>query len=341
MNPGPNRSQASIPDDLKHAYGHIGPELREVENTMRRELSGDSPFVDEVIRYGFQLGGKRLRPALVLLVGKSLGSVDSNHYRTAAAMEIIHTATLIHDDILDGARFRRHLETVNCRWDSTVAVLAGDVLFTKAMQLTTLSDDIFEYQTVAEAIRITCEAELQQVGTKRNFDLTEEEYFSIVSGKTATLISCCCKLSAYFSKADDSTVKSFAMFGEKLGIAFQIVDDILDLVGEEDVAGKTLGTDIIEGKLTLPMIHYLRSANSTDVDGMLSLLKREDKPVSLILEISKRLCESKAIDSAKQEASRLIESALKHLPDDSTLIKDLTAITGLTEIANFVVRRTR
>ena len=339
MKSGQELHPASVASGLPADYETIALELREVENLMLRELESENGFVNEVIRYGFRLGGKRLRPALVLLVGKTLGLLNSNHHRTAAVLEMIHTATLIHDDILDGAKIRRHLETMNIRWNSAISVLAGDVLFTRAVRLTTVSDDLFEYRTVVNATQTTCEAELKQVASKGNYKLTQDKYYELITGKTAALLSCACLLGAYFSGADQSTQEVFRLFGEKLGIAFQMIDDILDLVGEESVAGKTLGTDIFEGKSTLPLILFMQTASKKDQTEMLALLQQEEKTETTLKEIVKRLSENGSIDAARRIAAETIQSAIDLLDFPDAKIANSASLDALKNIARYVIER--
>ncbi|MCL2304746.1 MAG: polyprenyl synthetase family protein [Planctomycetaceae bacterium] len=341
MNFGQERNPEYASGGLPDAYGTIASELREVEALMLRELETENSFVNEVIRYGFQLGGKRLRPALVLLIGKAVspeGTVSDNHLRVAAALEMIHTATLIHDDILDGAKVRRHLETMNLRWNSAVSVLAGDVLFTKAMQLAVVSEDIFEYRTIVEATRTTCEAELRQIGTKENYELTFDEYLELISGKTAALLSCACLLGAYFSGADLAVQDIFRRFGVKLGVAFQMIDDILDLVGQESVVGKTLGTDLLEGKSTLPLILFMQTASEKDRAEMLTLLRQKEKLGRTMPEIAEKLLRSGAIDAARQTARKTIREA-NELLDLPQLRSAGPALAALKSIAHYVIER--
>jgi len=340
VNFGQGQTPVSMFCGFPDAYGPIASELREVETLMLREMETEDRFVNEVIRYGFRLGGKRLRPALVLLAGKAVGgNNNTNHIRVAAALEMIHTATLIHDDILDGAKVRRHLETMNLRWNGAVSVLAGDVLFTKAMQLSVVSEDIFEYRTIVEATRTTCEAELRQIGSKGNYGLTFDEYLDLISGKTAALLSCACLLGAYFSEADQTVCDIFKRFGVKLGVAFQMIDDILDLVGQESVTGKTLGTDLLEGKSTLPLILFMQTACEKDRAEMLMLLRQEEKTPHSMQEIVAKLLQSGAIDAARHTSREIIREANELL--DSSQLKPACpeAISALKSIANYVIER--
>lgn len=342
MTVGTAQGPVKAAQTLTNTYRLIESDLEEVERLIRDALSDEHTFVNEVVHYGFQLGGKRLRPALLLLSGRVFGNLTPDHYRTAAVLEIIHTATLIHDDILDGAKFRRHLETMNLRWNSGVSVLAGDLLFARALKLATVSDDLFGYRSVTEAMRRTCEAELRQVGTKGRFDLSREEYGDIISGKTAALLACSCQLGAHFSGADEDTKTLFTRFGEHLGQAFQIVDDILDLIGEEQIVGKTLGTDLLEGKATLPLIHHLESVSEKDRAALCSILNREEKSRTELLEIVALLRKSGAVDAARAIAVEKVETAVRELrqaaegftnPDSHVFLE------GLCEIARFVIAR--
>ncbi|MCA9265960.1 MAG: polyprenyl synthetase family protein, partial [Planctomycetales bacterium] len=166
-------------------FSIIAPDMERVEAILRDELQNDAPFVDELLKYGCLLGGKRLRPALVLLSAHAAGEVTEAHYTLAAVVEMIHTATLVHDDILDEADVRRHLATVNARWGNQVSVLLGDYLFTHAFYLAATLDDPFACQTIGRSTNLVCEGELRQVGNRGNFDLTEQEYLAIVGAKTA------------------------------------------------------------------------------------------------------------------------------------------------------------
>ena len=167
------------------------------------------PFVDDLVKYGFHLGGKRLRPALVLLSGLACGCFGAEHVLLAAAVEMIHTATLVHDDVLDEATIRRHLDTVNARWDNETSVLLGDYLFTRALCLASSMDDIFACRELNNASRIIkCEGELRQIESRGDYCLTEEQYYEIVRGKTAALTASCCRLGAHFSGADREVVEA-------------------------------------------------------------------------------------------------------------------------------------
>ncbi len=266
----------TTPERLRGLYRVIRGELDAVEEVLRDELSSDFPFVDRLVKHGFRLGGKRLRPALVLLSGQACGELHAGHRILAAAIEMIHTATLIHDDVLDEATLRRHLETVNARWDNEASVLLGDYLFARAICLVTSLGDIFVCQAIAEACQRMCEGELRQEGSRGDYDLTEEEYLEIVAAKTAALCACCCRLGAHLAGGDAELQDVLAEYGRELGIAFQITDDVLDVKGSEAVAGKSLGTDLLKQKATLPLIRLLNQVDGRQRDELLAVLARAD-----------------------------------------------------------------
>src|SRR5688572_28856047 len=268
---------------LQTLYSPIAGELAEVERRLKAELRSDHAFVDELVRYGCLLGGKRLRPALLLLTAKAAGGrVMSEHITLATVVEMIHTATLVHDDVLDDAQMRRHLATVNARWDNEASVLLGDFLFTHAFYLASTLDSVLGCRLIGKATNIVCEGELRQKGSRGNFRLSEAEYLEIVEAKTAELTAVSCRLGALFAGADERLAEQMGGFGRDLGIAFQIADDLLDVLGEEATTGKSLGSDLELQKPTLPIIRALEIATPADRDGMLQILNGEDRQTGLL-----------------------------------------------------------
>ena len=303
---------------------------------MHQTLSSADSFVDEVVQYSFQIGGKRLRPALLFLVSKIVGNTTEQHIQAAASLELVHTATLIHDDILDGASIRRHLATFNVRWNVQIGVLAGDLLLTKALELITQTGKIGGVQSLAEACKQTCEGELRQIGAVERFDMPTEEYLQIIANKTAPLLACSAKLGAFYSSASLAVIERFRILGQKLGIAFQMIDDVLDLVGETDTTGKTLRTDLIHCKPTLPLILYLQGATAEEQKKILAQIRRKETAEQSADWIVERLNESGAIDAARQTALLLVEEALESLTE---IDGDAGAKLAFTELAQFVVSR--
>jgi octaprenyl-diphosphate synthase len=236
------------------------PELAEAERIFAAELHSTKPHVRALIEHLGHYRGKRLRPTLLLLTARACGKVAREHHILAAVVEMIHTATLVHDDVLDKADLRRHVPTINAKWGNQSSVLLGDMLFTHAFYLASTTGSTLACRIIGETTNRVCEGELHQIGESGNLDLTEAAYYDIIDGKTAELTACCCKLGAIFSDMKMETVESLTKFGRDLGIAFQIADDVLDLTGTEAETGKSLGTDLEQQKLTLPMIRLLQAS---------------------------------------------------------------------------------
>jgi octaprenyl-diphosphate synthase len=268
--------RVTVPETLRALYAPVARELDDAENLLRRELSSDNPFVNRLAEHGFRLGGKRLRPALVLLTANACGGIRPEHLTLATLVEVIHTATLIHDDVLDEATIRRHLDTVNARWNNEVSILLGDYLLAHALCLASSLDDIFACRAISESARRMCQGELRQVESRGNLNLDEAGYLEIIAGKTAALTACCCRLGAHYAGASAATCDALARYGHDLGVAFQIADDVLDMVGEEATVGKSLGTDLLKQKATLPLIRLLATVAPAERESLIAALSQTD-----------------------------------------------------------------
>ena len=241
-------------------FAPIARDLEETERILRQTIQRPEPGVNRLVSHLSHYRGKRLRPALLLLTAQACGGTNSAHHLLGAVVEMIHTATLVHDDVLDSASTRRHVQTINAGWGNQASILLGDYLFTHAFHLSATLDDVRACRLIGEATNRLCAGELHQICERGNLDLTEDAYFAIIDGKTAELTACSCRLGALYADCGEDTVEAMTRYGRYLGLAFQIADDLLDLVGEERSAGKSLGTDLEQRKLTLPIIHYLASA---------------------------------------------------------------------------------
>ena len=233
----PNENSPVSAQGLDTIYAPIAEELGAVETILREELTSRFEGVDGVVKHGFRLGGKRLRPALVLLCGKAAGKTTADHRTLAAAVELIHTATLVHDDVLDEAELRRHVDTVNARWNNETSILLGDYLLTRALCLAASTDTPFACRLLGECSRAMCEGELRQVLGRGNIRLPEKDYLEIIEGKTGTLCACCCEFGAYYADAPPAIRSTLTRYGLLLGVAFQIVDDLLDLLVRKTPSG--------------------------------------------------------------------------------------------------------
>ncbi|MFD0894476.1 polyprenyl synthetase family protein [Luteolibacter ambystomatis] len=239
----------------------VKPELERVESAIRDQVRAFDPAVEPYVAYVCNTSGKRIRPALAVLVGGALGKVDDGHLKLGVIMELIHMATLVHDDIIDGATTRRMVPTANAKWGAGLSVLLGDALFSHALSLATDFNSIDICRKVGQSSREVCQGEIIQ--TQRRFDLTltKADYFRIIEMKTGALFASSAGIAASLSGADEETEARFYDYGMKLGTAYQIYDDCLDLVGSEEEVGKTLRTDLAKGKLTLPILNLLETAS--------------------------------------------------------------------------------
>jgi octaprenyl-diphosphate synthase len=248
-------------------FGPVAADLEQAERIFAATLAPYRSPIAPLVHHLRHYRGKGLRPALLLLTAKACGGVTPAHHTLAAVVEMIHTATLVHDDVLDEADTRRHARTVNAEWGNKVSILLGDTLFTHAFHLTSTVDGR-ACRLIGEATNRVCAGELRQVCERGNLHLTESDYFAIVVGKTAALTEVCGRLGALYAGASEAAADRLAAFGRNLGIAFQVADDLLDLTGDEGTAGKTLGTDLEQRKLTLPVIHALGQLPPAEADAL-------------------------------------------------------------------------
>ncbi len=295
----------SLSNRWQRLFAPVADELAAAEDLLRSELSSNDPFVDRLVKHAFRLGGKRLRPALLLLTAKASGRVTRNHVVLAAVVEMIHTATLVHDDVLDEASLRRHRETLNARNDNETSVLVGDFLFTHAFALASSLETTFACQTIGHATNTVCAGELRQIASRGDFGLTEDQYLGIIDAKTAELCACSCQLGAHYANATPEVELALSRYGRNLGIAFQIADDLLDLVGEESATGKSLGTDLEKQKPTLPLIRLLAEQSPSGRRDLVTLATSHERTsrnqLAVLLEASDALSYSR--DKAEQFAA--------------------------------------
>ena len=317
------------PSDPALLFSSIEDELEEVESLLLAELATSDPIIEQLVDYTSRWRGKRLRPALLLLSGSVYGPLIHDHKVLAAVLEMIHTATLVHDDVLDAASLRRHNATIHSRWDTATSVLFGDFLFTHAFHLASSLESTFACHMIGKATNRVCGGELRQIHQQGNYDLTESEYLEIISSKTAELCAVSCLLGVYCSGASQSIQAAFEDYGRNLGIAFQITDDLLDYVGEENEVGKSLGTDLEQSKLTLPLIALLQSSETGFKNEAHQLLASSDHQKRLRL--SQLLKDSNALEYSQQRALEFSDKAclaLSEVPESPTK-NTLLALTQL------------
>lgn len=321
---------ASPLDELSQS---VRLQLLAVEAMFDRELVSESPCVGDLVRHVARFRGKMLRPLLLLLAGKACGKLLDAHEVLATVVEMVHMATLVHDDVLDEAELRRKGATINHLRGNEAAVLLGDYLISHSFHLCSSLDSQFASRVIGKTTNQVCEGELLQIHHRNNLDLDEPTYLQIVTQKTAVLCAACCLLGASFAGADESTVQRMHLYGLSLGTAFQIQDDILDLVGHESTVGKTLGLDLQKGKLTLPIIHFLRSAPREHRLLLRSLLVGRE--IDKIERIRNLILPSDSVQYATDQARELIDRARQCLQ----VLPDSDAKRSLDRLAEFVVTR--
>lgn len=298
---------ATSPNQNLFPYDLVRPELEKVEISIRGQVRDFDSAVEPYVSYICNTSGKRIRPALSILVGGATGEITENHRKIGVILELIHMATLVHDDIIDGALARRSMPTANAKWGNSLAVLLGDSLFSHALTLATDFNSIDICRRVGNAAREVCQGEILQ--TQRRFDLTltKEEYFRVIEMKTGALFAAATGLSAAVSGLDETSQESLAAFGMKLGTAYQIYDDCLDLIGTEETVGKTLGTDLAKGKLTLPLLNLLESS-PTGIKEQIQKSILEEKEFDLS-ELVGASAFNQSLEKALQTAIDLLHSS--------------------------------
>ncbi len=269
------------------------------------------PAIEGYVSYVCETSGKRIRPALAILAGDATGGTNDDHLKLGTILELIHLATLVHDDIMDGADTRRGMPTASAKWGNSLSVLLGDCLFAHALTLSTEFDDAELSRKIARAASDVCTGEIIQ--TQRRFDLNLKvsEYYKIIEMKTAALFAVATELGARLNGASQEIQTNLYNYGLKLGTAYQIYDDCLDLVGDEEVVGKTLGTDLEKGKLTLPLLNLIREATETQKTKLNKLLlQKEPLETSVLAGIADY---EGALESALEEAKGLLQGAREDL----------------------------
>ena len=311
----------------------VQPQMLAVEKLFHQELKSDLACVNTLVKHVSRFRGKMLRPLLVLLSGKAVGELRDAHVTIATVVEMVHMATLVHDDVLDEAELRRKGATINHLRGNEAAVLLGDYLISHSYHLCSSLDSQYASRLIGRTTNEVCAGELLQIDNRNNWDLDEETYLRIISLKTASLCATCCALGAKLSGASEADIRRLETYGQSLGTAFQIQDDILDVIGDTETVGKTLGIDVEKGKMTLPMIHFLRNAPHEHQTLLRSLLMGKDADKSE--RVRNLVLPSKSIAYATDRARQLVDrarSAIAELPDTD-------ARRVLDAMAEFVVTR--
>jgi octaprenyl-diphosphate synthase len=313
----------------------IEPQFDAVTDYILNNLGSNVPLVEKIAHHIVEGGGKRLRPLLVLLAANAAGYKGEQHIPLAAVIEFIHTATLLHDDVVDNSELRRGNATANAQWGNAPSVLVGDFLYSRSFQIMVEIGRMEIMQVISHATTIIAEGEVLQLLNQRNPDTSEESYLQVILGKTAMLFEAATEVGAILADSSAEDREALRLYGRHLGIAFQIVDDLLDYLSDSETMGKNVGDDLAEGKATLPLIHAMRVGSDEDRDLIRNAIRKGGlDDLSPVLEIVQR---NGSIDYSRQKATEEIDkakNAIAALPDTS--FKET-----LNQIADLAIARTR
>ncbi len=321
---------------IKDILSDLDGDLQRVDDQMKLILSSDVRMVDKVVRYIVKHKGKTLRPILTILTARLFDKPNQQTIQAAVIVELLHTATLVHDDVVDEAQVRRGFLSINAIWKNKVSVLVGDYLLAKALSEMLDLQNFDILGILSKVAKRMSRGELLQAAKARKLNITEDIYFDMIGDKTGALIGACCELAAVTSRASVEQREALCHFGEKLGLSFQIRDDILDFDGKKSLLGKPTMGDVKEKKITLPLIHAIRSSADGNAQKIVKMIRRGVKPGEsrIVLDFIHRY---NGIEYAMEIANKLKTEALEHLYSFS----DSTARRSLEKFAEFAVTRNR
>lgn len=311
----------------------VAEPFSKVNDLIRDKLSSRVPLVSKIATYIIESGGKRMRPMLVLLCSQALSSPNERQIKLATVIEFLHTATLLHDDVVDTSDLRRGKATANAQWGNAPSVLVGDFLYSRAFQLMVEIGNMEVMEVLANATNIIAEGEVFQLMNCKNPDLSEATYFEVIKNKTAMLFEASTHSAAILACTSASTIVALQNFGLHLGMAFQLVDDLLDYTGDSTVMGKNLGDDLAEGKTTLPLIHAIQHSSKADADLIRKAIRKGD--ASKLNEICQIVKHSGGIDYTRRLALEHKTKALECLYE----LPESTAKEALKALSHLVVSR--
>jgi octaprenyl-diphosphate synthase len=318
---------------MKLSQSILREELIVFEREFKEAVKSQVPLLDRIMRFIVNRKGKQLRPMFVLLSAKLCGQINESTYRAASLVELLHTASLVHDDVVDESFERRGFFSTYALWKSKISVLVGDYLLAKGMLLSLDHNDFRILQILSEAVRQMSEGELSQMEKSRSLNLNEKTYFEIIRYKTASLLASACAAGAFSSSHDESLTEKLHLFGEKTGIAFQIKDDLFDY-GNEAV-GKPTGNDIKEKKITLPLIYTINNAGKALRKELIYILKNQNKNPEKVQYVIRQVIDSGGIDYAIKMMNQYKNDALAILNG----FEECDARKGLEELVNFTTGR--
>ena len=304
------------------------------EEKFKNSLRSNTPLLDRIMHYIIKRKGKQMRPMFVFLSAKLFGEFKEDTYRAASMIELLHTATLVHDDVIDEANFRRGGLSINALWKNKIAVLVGDFLLSKGLLLAIKHEEFSLLKIMSAAVKDMSEGELLQIEKTRKLDITEEVYFDIIRQKTATLIAACCASGANSVGQSKEVIEKMRLFGEKTGIAFQIKDDLFDYT-QNPIIGKPTGIDIREQKMTLPLIYTLNTVTKKKKNYIINIIKNHNKDDKCVAEVITLVKENGGLEYAKKAMHNYHNSAIKLLNE----FENNEAKNALILLLDFVINR--
>jgi octaprenyl-diphosphate synthase len=324
-----------MPLRLEDIKAPIAREMEEFEPKFRASMKSNVLLLDKIMSYIVKRKGKQMRPMFVFLSAGTTGEISESTFRGASLIELLHTAALVHDDVVDEANYRRGYFSVNALWKNKVAVLVGDFLLTRGLMLSVENKDFNLLSIVTDAVREMSEGELLQIEKSRRLDITEDVYYEIIRQKTASLIASCCAVGASSGGASEDVVERMRKFGEKIGMAFQIKDDLFDY-GEQEI-GKPVGIDIKEKKMTLPLIYALSHASWSEKRKIISIVKNESEKPRKVKEVIEFVKKSGGLAYAVAAMDRYHQEAMILLNDfPETVYKK-----SLIQLVQFTIERNK
>jgi len=319
--------------NIEAIYELIADDMKQVNATILERLQSEIVLINQVGTHIINSGGKRLRPVIHLLCARAIGYTGRQHIDIAAIIEFIHTATLLHDDVVDASELRRGQETANSLWGNEASVLVGDFLYSRAFQMMVEVGDMQIMAILANATNTIAEGEVQQLLNVHDPETTEQRYLDVIHNKTAKLFESASELAAVLNHEDHSAQLSMAKYGMHLGTAFQLIDDVLDYSASSEEMGKNIGDDLAEGKPTLPLIYTIQNGNQQQADIVRKAI--EENGLDQIEEVTKAIHATGAIDYTANCAKNESQLAIEALSS----IKDSDYKTALVELAEFAVSR--
>lgn len=318
---------------MKQVQNVIGTELSLFEKKFSDSVKGSNQLLDRIMKFIIKRKGKQMRPMFVFLSAKIAGEINESTYRAASLIELLHTATLVHDDVVDNSMKRRNFFSINALWKNKIAVLVGDYLLSKGLLLSIDNGDYKILQITSRAVKEMSEGELMQMEKARKLDINESLYFDIIRAKTASLLAAACASGAYSATTDESIAEKFRLFGEKVGIAFQIKDDLFDY-GQDNI-GKPTGIDIKEKKMTLPLIYALNNASRADKSRVIYIVKNNSTDRDKVNEVIDYVQKSGGIQYAHNKMLEYKRDALNILDT----FPESPAMSAMKELVDYVIDR--